>query len=136
MYRIFDNFLREKNLQLRTDFVGDAKLYAINENVDGNMITVVVSVEKSNIYHQASVRLVENIPYGKEREYALLANQTNLQYKNLCCTIGEDNNFYANSFYVAAEDTFDPSLLVTVASSLINVLKDGLLEEVLRIKYR
>lgn len=136
MYKIFDDFLRENNFQLRTEFVDDAKLYAINENIDGNMITIVVGVEETNIYHSVSVRLIENIAYGKEREYIKLANTTNLQYKNLCCTIGEDNHFYVNSYYVATKQTFDPDLLITVISSLINVLKNGLLEEALRIKYR
>lgn len=136
MYKIFDEFLKENNFQLRTEIVDGNKFYAVDEDIDGNMITILVSVEQANIYHSVSVRLVRNIVSEKKQEYIKLANTTNLQYKNLCCTIGEDNHFDVSSYYIASEQTFDPKLLITIISSFIKVLKNGLLEEALRIKYR
>lgn len=135
MYKIFDNFLKEKNLNFRAELVDEQKLYLINEKIDGNVISFLISVGETNVYHSVGVRLIENFDSDKKIDFIRLANEYNLKYKNLCCVVLEDNHFEVNSYYIASEETFDAELFIHVISSLVNLLKEGLLKEALKIKY-
>lgn len=136
MYKIFDKFLKEKNFNFRSELVDEQKLYLINEKIDGNVISFLISVGENNVYHSVGCRLIENFDSDKKIDFIRLANEYNLKYKNLCCVVSEGNNFEVNRYYIAPEESFDPELLTHIACSLVDLLKDGLLKEACRIKYR
>lgn len=135
MYKIFDKFLKEKNFNFRSELVDEQKLYLINEKIDGNVISFLISVGENNVYHSVGCRLIENFDSDKKIDFIRLANEYNLKYKNLCCVVLEDNHFEVNCYYIASKETFDAELFLNVMSSFVNILKDGLLKEALKLKY-
>lgn len=135
MYEKFDKMLEGKKNSFNSKLLRSSKAYFQKQEINDSPFTIYLIIEKENIDHQIFCSVIQDIPNSKKEEYLILANDFNLPYNGITCSVSENNDFEVRMWYTAEEEQFDPILFLRLSLNFCDILEELIVSEVMKLKY-